>query len=241
MQKKWLKIGIIALLIILLFVVIVYCDLKNIFTNLGLSISFWSGMVTGAFPIILTIYLWKKEEKDRKKEIAEESKFQKKLIIRTAYISYFENFLEQINKYSIFIKAFILMDKDLIGRKIDINKKISSLIEGIYIQDEKIWEFNYKVYAFKSIDIDIYNYNYNGKIINLTAYMPYIVMKNELNKIYKMQTSDLVANKAFIIELDENDIKEIAKSLLDSKNEIKKFLEFLEELKNDIEERIVFD
>ena len=39
------------------------------------------------------------------------------------------------------------------------------LIEGIYIQDEKIWEFNYKVYAFKSIDIDIYNYNYNGKII----------------------------------------------------------------------------
>lgn len=133
------------------------------------------------------------------------------------------------------------MDKDLIGRKIDINKKISSLIEGIYIQDEKIWEFNYKVYAFKSIDIDIYNYNYNGKIINLTAYMPYIVMKNELNKIYKMQTSDLVANKAFIIELDENDIKEIAKSLLDSKNEIKKFLEFLEALKNDIEERIVFD
>ena len=97
------------------------------------------------------------------------------------------------------------------------------------------------MYAFKSIDIDIYNYNYNGKIINLTAYMPYIVMKNELNKIYKMQTSDLVANKAFIIELDENDIKEIAKSLLDSKNEIKKFLEFLEALKNDIEERIVFD
>ena len=72
--------------IIFLFIVI---DYLNIITKLGLSISFWSGMVVGIFPIFLTIFLWKKEEKDRINQIKEETSFQKRLIARSQYMDYY--------------------------------------------------------------------------------------------------------------------------------------------------------
>ncbi|MBO5182886.1 MAG: hypothetical protein J6B64_00635 [Bacilli bacterium] len=241
MLKRVIKIILFILIFAISLFVIIYCDLKNVITNLGLSVSFWSGMVAGAFPIALTIYLWKKEEKDRIKQVAEESKFQKKLIIRIAYINYFEDFLEQINEYIIFIESFMIRDKNLLGEKEDITKRIASLIGAVYLQKNKIWEFDYRVYAFKSIDIDIYNYDYNEEIINLKAYLPYIQIKNALNSIYNKEELTIGIHGGGIRDLSDKDIQNIAKSLLESKEEIKKFLQFLETLKKDIEERIVFD
>ena len=62
MLKRVIKIILFILIFAISLFVIIYCDLKNVITNLGLSVSFWSGMVAGAFPIALTIYLWKKIE-----------------------------------------------------------------------------------------------------------------------------------------------------------------------------------
>lgn len=69
---------IIIMLLILSIISLIYFDYVNIITNLGLSVSLWSGFVTGIFPIALTIYLWKIEQNERITQINEESNFQKK-------------------------------------------------------------------------------------------------------------------------------------------------------------------
>lgn len=97
---------------------LVYFDYVNIITKLGLSVSLWSGFVTGIFPIALTIYLWRIEQKERIEQINEESLFQKKLILRSSYIEYFENLLEQLNEYTIFLECYLLRDKSLSGKKV---------------------------------------------------------------------------------------------------------------------------
>ena len=87
----------------------------------------------------------------------------------------------------------------------------------------------------------MYNYDYNEEIINLKAYLPYIQIKNALNSIYNKEELTIGIHGGGIRDLSDKDIQNIAKSLLESKEEIKKFLQFLETLKKDIEERIVFD
>lgn len=239
MKRKKFKNKLIIFIIIaiLLFSIIVFCDYKNVITNLGLSVSFWSGMITGIFPIALTIYLWHREKNERIEQIKEDSKFQKKLIIRTSYIDYFEKLLEQINSFIIFIECFIINDKDLFGRKERNDIRVNNLIGSIYLRNEKVWELNYRVYAFKSIDIDIFKYQYNNEEINLRAYMPYIFLTNGLNKIFNKK--NIVGG--CLVELNEQEIIEIANDILKNEDISKKLVEFLKILKQDIEERIVFN
>lgn len=232
----------IVLIIVLISVIIVFCDYYNVITRLGLSVSLWSSMVSGAFPIALTIYLFYKEKKERMEQVNEESRFQKKLIVRTAYINYFEELLEQINRFMIFLECYILNDEDLMGRKRKEEIKIRSLITAIILEkDKKVWELDYKVYPFKSIDIDIMKYNYKENVVNMRAFMPYIKLKNKLNKIYYKEELCFEPNgNGYRKKLNEEDIKNVALDILKKKEEVKVLYDFLEEVKKDIEERIVF-
>lgn len=235
---------IIIFLLILSIIILIICDYVNIITKLGLSVSLWSGFVTGIFPIALTIYLWKREEKDRVRQVEEESKFQKKLILRVSYIEYFEKLLEQINEYIIFLDCYFLQEKDFItGKKININKQADSILRYIKLHSKYvIWKFNYRIYAFKCIDIDIFNYDYNGELVNLRTFMPYINVSNQLTAIYNEEKFFIsVSNGSGYYKIDENEQKKIAIELLNSKECIEKLKNLLVYLKEDIEKRISFE
>lgn len=202
---------------------------------MGLSISFWSGMVVGLFPIFLTIFLWKKEEKDRIDQIKEETSFQKKLIARSQYMNYYENLLEQIREYQIFIKAHIM---DTIKRAP--SRKAKDLVKTCYLyQDRQIWNIDYRIFPFKAIGIDIFKYNYKGQEVNLRAYMPYIEILNRLNAITKGEELEFTLGGGYLNKLTEHEKIEKAKELIESKETIKDFYEFLDYLSNDIENRII--
>ena len=218
--------------IILLFIVL---DYLNIITKLGLSISFWSGMAVGIFQIFLTIFLWKKEEKDRINQIKEETSFQKKLIARSQYMDYYENLLEQIREYQIFIKAFII---DTI--KESTSRKAKDLVKTCYLyNDNKVWDINYKIFPFKAMDIDIFKYEYKDKIVNLRAYMPYIETSNRLNAITKGEELAPMLGGGYLKKLTEKDKIEKAKELIESKEAIMELYDLLEYLSKDIESRII--
>lgn len=247
--KAWLnfmknkRVIIIFLLTLSIFVLIV-CDYMNIITKLGLSVSFWSGFITGIFPIALTIYLWKKEEKDRVKQVEEESRFQKKLILRVSYIEYFENLLEQMNEYIIFLDCYFLKEKDLIiKKKTNLNNQADSILRYIKLHpNHMIWKFNYRIYAFKCIDIDIFNYDYKGTIINLRAFMPYIYVSNQLTAIYDEEKFFISVSKGLgYVKIDENAQKKITIELLNNKEKIEELINLLIYLKEDIEKRISFE
>lgn len=121
----------IVILFVIYAIVLICCDYLDIITKLGLSVSLWSGFVTGIFPIALTVYLWKVEEKDRKEEIKKESRFQQKLILQGTYIEYFENLLEQIRNYIIYIECYLLREETILGKKLSTEEKAKSLIKDI--------------------------------------------------------------------------------------------------------------
>ncbi len=235
-----------VLFIILLFIcnilVLIYLDYRDIITNLGLSVSFWSGFITGVPPIILTVYLWKLEQKERITQIKEESNFQKKLILRNTYIEYFECLLEQINEYSIFIECYLLRDKSLTGEKLDMNSRVKSIIKYVKIHSKyKVWNLHYRVYAFKCIDIDIFKYKYNGEFINLRAFMPYIDISNKLTAIYDEKEFVTSFRGMGYVNIDEKEQEELAKKLASNLDDAKELYDLLIYLKNDIEKRIAFD
>ena len=64
-KKLVMCIGITLILLALLII----CDLKNVITHLGLSPTVWSTVFGTMVPIILTLYLWKKEEMNFHKEL----------------------------------------------------------------------------------------------------------------------------------------------------------------------------
>ena len=228
------KIMYLIIIIISIFLLVII-DYLNVITKLGLSISFWSGMVVGIFPIFLTIFLWKKEEKDRIHQIKEETNFQKKLIARSQYMDYYEKLLEQIRNYKIFIKAHI-MDTD----KVSTSEKAKSLVKTCYLySDDKIWNLNYRIFPFKAIDIDIFKYQYRDKEINLRAYLPYIEVLNRLNAITKGEELAFTLGGGYLKKLTEKDKIEKAKELIDSKEAIKELYNFLDYLSEDIENRII--
>lgn len=241
MKNKKLKILLFVILGIVIFAVLIYLDLINLITKLGLSPSLWISMVVGAFPIILTIVLWQKEKQERIEQLKEDSLFQKKLIIRSEYVSYFEELLEQLNELTIFLEVFILNDKTLTGKTDSQSNRIRSLIGAIILDDKKVWEINYRVYAFKAIDIDIFKYNYNNEEINLRAYMPYICLKNKINSIYKGEQLSVGLSGGYISELSEKDKKEVAKQIIEGSEMVKEFLDMVNYLKKDIEEKISFN
>lgn len=242
MKNRKFKNLFIVIAILVITAIIVYCDYNNVITKLGLSVSLWSSMVSGAFPIALTIYLFWKEKQERIEQVKEESKFQKNLIVRTAYISYFENLLEQINTFMIFLECYILNNKDLIGRKQKEEIKARNLTTAIFLEkDKQVWELDYKVYPFKAIDIDITKYNYKKNTVNIRAFMPYIKLKNKLNNIYKQEEFTFGIYSSGYKKLNKDDIENIALDILKNKEEVQILYDFLEELKKDIEERIVFN
>lgn len=204
----------------------------------------WSGFVTGIFPIALTIYLWKVEEKDRKAEIKEESRFQPKLILQGTYIEYFENLLEQTRNFTIYIECYLLSEETILGKKLSTEEKAKSLIKDIasYASEKEIWNLNYRIYPFKCIDIDIFDYEYNGNKINLRAFMPYINISNQLSTILNSRKNYVSMNSVYAYEdIDEEEKIEIAIKLLKNKKDIKELYRLLNYLKDDIEKRIAFD
>lgn len=236
--KKTIIIG----LLILSIAALIYFDYVNVITNLGLSVSLWSGFITGIFPIFLTIYLWKIEQNERINQINEESNFQKKLTIRSTYIEYFESLLEQINEYSIFLRYYLLRDKSMTEEKFSLDSRAKSIIEFVNVHSEyEIWKINYRIYAFKGIDIDIFNYKYNNEIINLRAFMPYIYLSNELTAICKKRKSVVNLSGIGYVGITKEEQQEIAKEILKKQDEVKELYDLLIYLKSDIEKRISFD
>lgn len=234
----------IVILFVIYAIVLICCDYLDIITKLGLSVSLWSGFVTGIFPIALTIYLWKVEEKDRKAEIKEESRFQQKLILQGTYIEYFENLLEQIRNFTIYIECYLLSEETILGKKLSTEEKAKSLIKDIasYASEKEIWKLNYRIYPFKCIDIDIFDYEYNGNKINLRAFMPYINISNQLSTILNSRKNYVSMNSVYTYEdIDEEEKIEIAIKLLKNKKNIKELYRLLNYLKDDIEKRIAFD
>lgn len=237
-----IKKRIIIILFILSMVFLIYFDYVNIITNLGLSVSLWSGFITGIFPIFLTIYLWKIEQNERISQINEESNFQKKLTIRSTYIEYFENLLEQINEYSIFLKSCLLSDKSMTEEELDLDSRIKIVINFIRMYSRyEVWKINYRIYAFKGIDIDIFNYEYNDKIINLKTFMPYIDLSNKLTAIYEKRKNTVNLSGIGYVDINNEEQEEIAKEILKKQDEVKELYDLLIYLKNDIEKQIAFD
>jgi hypothetical protein len=242
MLKKILNPIIISIIILITIIVIIYFDLENIITKLGLSPTLWSSVIVSIFPILLTIILWSKEKKERKEQIEKDVKLQKNLIIRTAYIDYFESFLEQTNEFIIFLQSYIINEKNIFGEKEKEEIKVKSLLTAIILEEEeKVWKLNYRKYAFKSIGIDIFNYNYKGKNINIRAYMPYFGVVNELNKISERKALRIIPSGGYIEELKEEDLVDIAKRIIKNKKVAEELLEFLETFKSDVEERVNFN
>ena len=103
-------------------------------------------------------------------------------------------------------------------------------------------QFNYRIYAFKCIDIDIFNYDYNGELVNLRTFMPYINVSNQFTAIYNEEKFFIsVSNGSGYYKIDENEQKKIAIELLNSKECIEKLKNLLVYLKEDIEKRISFE
>lgn len=222
--------------VIILITLLVIADYLNIITKLGLSISFWCGMVTGIFPIFLTIFLWKKEQSDRIMQITEETKFQKKLIATSQYMEYYESFLEQLEKYKIFIKSFLINEN-----RESLPDKANQLIGICYLyRKDKPWNFDYRIFPFKAIDINISKYKYKENEINLLAYMPYIEVANKLNAIINCEELAITTSGGgYTKKLSDSDRYKKSKDLLEEKDIIQELYELLEYLKNDIEGRII--
>ena len=219
------------LIIILIILSLLILDYLNIITKLGLSVSFWSGLLVGIFPIFLTIFLWKKEEKDRIAQIKEETEFQKRLVVRSQYIDYFESLLEQIRLLSIFIKSFVIVRDEQ-----SVVEKAQALIKTCYLYDDnKIWNIEYRMFPFKAIDIYIFKYNYNGIEVNLRGYLPYLEFSNGLNAITKGEELCF----PYLKKLSEKDKFMKAKEIIDNKKSINELYNFLQYLMEDIENKLV--
>lgn len=236
------KIVIILICLIISLMLLIYLDYINIISRLRLSVSLWTGFATGIFPIALTIYLWKVEEKERIIQIKEESDLQKKLIIRGTYIEYFEELLNQLNDYIIFLECFMLNDKDLTGKKQKNDIKVNNIFGYILLNSNShIWNIDYKYYALKCIDIDIFKYEYNNEKINLRAFLPYIQLSNCFTSIYKREKDVFGINGYSRVSIDGNEQKEMIKELLKKKEIIEETHKLLVYLKLDIEKRLKFD
>lgn len=237
--KENLKIILMVMLTITVMIAMIYFDLKNVISKLGLSPTLWSAMIGSMVAISLTIYLWQKEQKERKEQIEKDIKLQKNLIIRTAYINYFEDLLEQINEFIQFLRSYIIDSKDIFGEGMTEDK---ILLRAIILEKErKIWQLKYRKYAFKSISIDIYNYKYKEKNIDVRTYMPYFSTTIELNKIYDKKGVKITdSGGVYIEDYNEDDIIKIANKIINDKKTLNELKEFLEFLKADIEERVNF-
>lgn len=241
MFKEKNKIILLILVFILFMIVLSILDKINVITKFGLSPTLWSAMIVGIFPIVLTVILWQKEEKDRKEQINKETTLQKKLIVRTAYVSYFEELLEQINKFSIFLKAYIINQNNILGEKRKEYIKIRSLLTAISLEkDRKVWDLEYRTYPFKAIGIDIFKYQYKDEEINFRAYMPYLGIKNDLEAIFRKERIEFSISGGYLEELEEKDLIKIANNILANREAAIELYDFLIFMKEDIENRISF-
>lgn len=164
------------------------------------------------------------------------------MILRSTYIEYFESLLEQINEYSIFLDCYLLRDKSLTGKKLDLDNRAKSVVRYVKVHSKyELLRINYRVYAFKGIDIDIFNYKYNNETINLRAFMPYIDLSNKLMAIYNEREFVVGLSGIGYAEINEKDQEKIAKEIIRNQEEAKVLYDLLIYLKNDIEKRIAFE
>ena len=220
---------------IVLFVSLIIIDYLNIISNLGLSISFWTALLVNIFPIVLTLILWKKEEKDRIDQIREETNFQKKLIARSQYMSYYEDILEKLRNFKIFIKFFVINKNN----KNSLDNAEELVRACIAYSDNQVWNIDYRIIPFKAIDIDIYKYNYNGHCISLREYYPYLETMNKLNSIVKGEEYGFKPNGIYLKKINKKEMIKLAKTIIEAKDRNVELYNFLEFLVNDIEKRIL--
>lgn len=128
-------------------------------------------------------------------------------------------------------------------KKLDLDNRTKSILKYIKVHSKyEIWNINYRIYAFKGIDIDIFKYNYNAEIVNLRAYMPYINMSNQLSAVYNEKEFYMtLGGQAGYTEIDEHRQKEIVEKIVENVDEIQELYNLLIYLKNDIEKRIAFE
>lgn len=240
-MKLRTKIIMIIVLVVYIFVLL-YFDYKNIISNLGLSVSFWSGFITGIIPVFLTIYLWKIEQKERIEQIEKETKQQKRLMLSSFYIEYFEKVLIQLDELLFYINVGLLKKDDLINNK----KELKSYnMTFKFVKEEynpKNWWIDYKEYAFKTLDIDVCNYNFNGNIVNLRSFKPLLNINKQLKFIYDEKEiigegkTDFIYQKTSIKRQ-----KEIFNNIIKDQTMVEQLYEFVTQLKKDIENKLAYE
>lgn len=256
MIKKLKKSRKLMLLVVFSFVVIIFLivmDKLNLITNIGLSPTLWTTVVTMCIPLLTTIILWNKEKTERIKQVLESNKLSNQLIIRTKYFEYFEELLEKINDYIIFINVYFIREKGLFPFVDDkktpeqlLDEKITSIHTRIktdcfsnnYNNSYLFWEIDFNRYAFKSIDIDTFKYMYNGEEINLPACMQLLQVRNIFSSIKNEEKLVIRGSGGYLEKVDEEEQRKLIQEMINNKEYMLDLSKFLEYLKKDIEKKL---